>query len=84
MLMKNVCQGCLNLILTYTLMENFNGKFSVPEPCSSKFDVSDCEQVKHLFKTTKYDDKPSFFFIEDRRFLELIDTEMKRDNNSHD
>ncbi|VDI26079.1 Hypothetical predicted protein [Mytilus galloprovincialis] len=59
-----------------------NGKSSVLEPCSSKFNVSDCEQDKHLFKTTKDDDKPSLS-IEDRSFLELMDTEMKRDDNSH-
>ncbi|CAG2256000.1 unnamed protein product [Mytilus edulis] len=59
-----------------------NGKSSVLEPCSSKFHVSDCEQDKHLFKITKDDDKPSLS-IEDRRFLELMDTEMKRDDNSH-
>ncbi|CAC5376973.1 unnamed protein product [Mytilus coruscus] len=58
-----------------------NGKSSVLEPCSSKFHVSDCEQDKHQFKTTKDDDKPSLSI--DRRFLELMDTEMKRDDNNH-
>ncbi|CAC5374712.1 unnamed protein product [Mytilus coruscus] len=45
-----------NVLKTYI---HFNGKSSVLEPCSSKFHVSDCEQDKHLFKTTKDDDKPS-------------------------
>ncbi|CAG2207700.1 unnamed protein product [Mytilus edulis] len=57
-----------------------NGKSSVLEPCSSKLHVSDCDQDKHLFKTTTYDDKPSLS-IEDRCVSELMDTEMKRDDN---
>ncbi|CAG2255991.1 unnamed protein product [Mytilus edulis] len=42
-----------------------HGKSSVLEPCSSKFHVSDCDQDKHLFKTTKDDDKPKDFGSKD-------------------
>ncbi|XP_062581908.1 uncharacterized protein LOC134243691 [Saccostrea cucullata] len=66
----------VNTMKTHTQL---NGRPTSMDPCDSYLQV-DHTQETSLFRITKDDNKPSMS-VEDQRFLDLMDLEMKRDQN---
>ena len=57
----------------------FNGRPTTLDPCDNYIHV-DHTSEDSLFRTSRNDNKPSLS-IEDKRFLDLMDREMERDEN---
>lgn len=53
---------------------------SIFEPCENKVFVKESDEVSKLFEKTPEDEKPGFS-VEDRKFLKLMETDFKKDEN---
>lgn len=83
----DVGESCLNrahVPRNITAMKTFvhsDGQVSTFEQCTNKFHVTVANTSYSLFQITKNDNKPSLS-VEDQQFIEIMSTEMQRDDNN--